>query len=427
MPTPDQPIGEHFSQTDIRKQRFLIISALFPPDIMGGAELCAYNLAHWLRGRGAEVGVLTTAKTPDEAQDEQDIDGVKVWRVWMPRAYSAFNAARAKGWQKPLWHLQDHFDPRNRKIVARILKKFKPDHIHIHVLQGIGYNALIDIAESKIPTVFFLHDLGLACFRMGMFKNGRECTKQCSLCRISSSFKARCIKQAPDMSFISPSLANLNTLAKYFPVTDKPHAVIMNASRYPLPTAPRTESDRVRLLFIGRLHATKGIDVLLTAATNLALKHAFSLTVVGSGPDEAHLREAYGALPWCTFTGFITQQEISNRIVNSDVLCIPSIWAENSPGVVIQALGLGLPVIGSDKGGIPELVEDGKNGRLVPAGDAAAWEAALGEVLKNPALLAPWRHYALEHTYKFDQDYLGQKLLDFMHSQLSQEQKIVHK
>jgi glycosyltransferase involved in cell wall biosynthesis len=79
-------------------------------------------------------------------------------------------------------------------------------------------------------------------------------------------------------------------------------------------------------------------------------------------------------------------QDISNIMVNSDILCIPSIWAENSPGVVIHALSLGLPVIGSDKAGIPELVEDGKNGLLVPPGDMLAWQVALERILDPGAL-----------------------------------------
>ena len=103
-------------------------------------------------------------------------------------------------------------------------------------------------------------------------------------------------------------------------------------------------------------------------------------------------------------------------MVNSDVLCVPSIWAENSPGVVIHALGLGLPVIGSDKGGIPELVEHNKNGMLVPPNDVTAWQNALESIFINPSMLVDWRIYAVQNTHQFDQDYLGNKILDFVYS-----------
>jgi len=396
------------------KMRFLTISAVFPPDILGGAEMSAFNLGCWLKKNGHEVGVLATAKTKEEAHGCREVNGLKMWRVWMPRPYPMFYFAKAKFWQKIIWHLQDHFDPRNRKIIANVLDEYKPDFINIHVLQGLGFNALREIGKRGIPTTYFLHDLGLACFRTSMFKNGKSCEKHCALCRVLAAYKERCVGTVPKIGFVSPSRANLEILSKYFPVKKWRTAAIMNANLYPAPTVGRTEADHVRILYIGRLAATKGVDVLLSVAQNLAKNYKFDVTVIGGGPDEAALRAKFGGEPWCKFTGFISQQEISNVIVNSDVLCIPSIWAENSPGVVIQALGLGLPVIGSDKAGIPELVENEVNGLLVPPGDLPAWETALERVLRQPSCLKPWREHALANAHKFNQDYLGSKILDFI-------------
>ena len=98
----------------------------------------------------------------------------------------------------------------------------------------------------------------------------------------------------------------------------------------------------------------------------------------------------------------------------SDVLCVPSIWRENSPGVVIHALSQGLPVIGSDKGGIPELVNHERNGLLVRAGDTDAWRRALEGVLIEPKILETWRANLAEEADLFDPVRLGQKLLEFI-------------
>jgi glycosyltransferase involved in cell wall biosynthesis len=409
----DPPIAPHNCQ-DIRNQRLLIISSLFPPDALGGAEISSYEQALWLRKQGTEVGVLTTAKVPSEAHGCREIDGLKVWRVWMPRTYPQYYFTTAKWWQKPVWHLQDHLDPRNRSIVARVLDEFNPGHINMHLLQGIGYNVMREIGKRGIPATLFLHDLGLACIRMGMFKNGHACETHCAPCKVSAAYKLGCARTNAALEFVSPSRANLEFLAKYFPVKRWRHAVIMNANKYPAPTMARSESEHIRILYVGRLHATKGAIILLEAAQNLESRYKFSLTMVGSGPDETALRAKYGHLPWCKFTGFLSHQDISNIMVNSDILCIPSIWAENSPGVVIHALSLGLPVIGSDKAGIPELVEHGKNGLLVPPGDKLAWQVALERILQDPRCLIPWRDYALENVYGFDQDYLGNKMLYFI-------------
>src|SRR5207253_6388102 len=94
--------------------------------------------------------------------------------------------------------------------------------------------------------------------------------------------------------------------------------------------------------------------------------------------------------------------------------CVPSIWRENSPGVVIHALSQGLPVIGSDKGGIPELVHHNRNGLLVPAGDTDAWRRALEGVLTEPKTLAAWRTNLAKEANLFDQEQLGHKLLQLI-------------
>jgi glycosyltransferase involved in cell wall biosynthesis len=221
------------------------------------------------------------------------------------------------------------------------------------------------------------------------------------------------------LGFCSPSRANLDRVREFVPISDRPCTVILNANAYPRPTRARNPSETVRLVYVGRLHATKGVDLLLEsvarAQETIGGRHRFGITVVGNGPEEATLRAKYGAAPWCTFTGFVSQAEVANIMVDSDLLCIPSIWFENSPGVVIQALGVGLPVLASDVGGLPELVEVDRNGRLVPPGDGAAWQAALEDVVSDPDRLGRWRAYALENTYRFDQDYIGNEILKFVH------------
>jgi glycosyltransferase involved in cell wall biosynthesis len=98
-------------------------------------------------------------------------------------------------------------------------------------------------------------------------------------------------------------------------------------------------------------------------------------------------------------------------MARSDVLCTPSIWPENSPGVVIHALELGLPVLGSDIGGIPELIDYDKNGLLIRPNDPEAWQQAIRSILDNPTQLETWGAYAKANTEKFDQDINGRKIL----------------
>ena len=176
---------------------------------------------------------------------------------------------------------------------------------------------------------------------------------------------------------------------------------------------PRTVGDRLRLLYVGRMHDAKGVDVVLRALDDMGDAGPFSLELLGSGPHEAEWRAAFADRPWVHFSGHVSRQHVADRMVQSDLLLVPSIWNENSPGVVIQALGLGLPVMASDKGGIPELVQHQVNGLLVEPGNVAAWKQALAAVIANPALLEPLRLAASADAQRFAKPALAQEILTF--------------
>ncbi|CAN5335146.1 glycosyltransferase family 4 protein [soil metagenome] len=391
--------------------RILMISTLYPPFVQGGAEISAHNLATWLAAQGHEVAVLTTAPTAaDELWDEMS-EGCRIFRVSMPRQYTVFEATTAPGWKKPLWHLQDHFDPRNRTIVDKVLDEFKPDVVNVQYLQGIGYNALKSIAERDLPTVYTLHDLGLACVKMAMFIDGKECAGLCTACGMSAKVKMGYLGKVERLGFISPSTANMAKLASLQPIGDYPQHRVLNANEYPAPRIVRSESPDLRLLYVGRLHETKGVDIVLKALDMIALNQGFRLDILGSGPDEARWREEYGDRPWLRFHGQVSLQDVADAMISSDALLVPSIWLENSPGVVIQALSLSLPVIGSDKGGIPELVSDGVNGILVEPGNVAAWHDAIKGLLDTPGRLDAMRINAGAGAIEFDKNTLGHQAL----------------
>jgi glycosyltransferase involved in cell wall biosynthesis len=97
---------------------------------------------------------------------------------------------------------------------------------------------------------------------------------------------------------------------------------------------------------------------------------------------------------------------------DSDLLLTPSLWFENSPLVVYQALHLGLPVMASRMGGLPELIEDDRNGALVPPGNESAWSARLLSVILNPALLDRWRNGAESRSDLLSIDGCGERVLE---------------
>lgn len=144
-----------------------------------------------------------------------------------------------------------------------------------------------------------------------------------------------------------------------------------------------------RILFVGRLDAVKGVPLLLDAFAAVLDTHPDSqLTIIGDGPARAKLEERAKALgSTVTFLGYQPQEEVARLLGETDIFVLPS-FAEGVPVVLMEAMASRLPVIASRVAGIPELVEDGVSGFLVPPGDLETLTARLEELLCDPALCA---------------------------------------
>ncbi len=141
------------------------------------------------------------------------------------------------------------------------------------------------------------------------------------------------------------------------------------------------------LMFVGRLAAVKGVAVLLRAIAELTPRHPdLHLTLIGEGTEQESLEELaqeLGITEQITFAGPKTQSEVAEALAASDVFVLPS-FAEGVPVVLMEAMASRQPVITTRIAGIPELVEDGVNGRLVPPGNISALAEAIEELLSAP-------------------------------------------
>jgi glycosyltransferase involved in cell wall biosynthesis len=151
-----------------------------------------------------------------------------------------------------------------------------------------------------------------------------------------------------------------------------------------LPAAPRAAGTHI--LSVGRLVPEKAQSVLLDALVQLAEREVdASVTFVGDGPDRDRLIahcHALGLDERVTFTGALGQDELPARWAAADVFCLPS-FDEGVPVVLMEAMACGLPVVTTRIAGIPELVDDGVNGVLVPPGRADLLADALEAVLRD--------------------------------------------
>lgn len=398
-------------------RRVLIVSSIFHPHVFGGAEVAAYNRARLLVRRGCDVSVVTLREqNSPPAWGEVAPEGYRLYRVASPRRQTLFDRHRTlpkKG--GILWHLQDYFDVRNHHLLGAIMDEVVPDHVEIDNLIGLGFNVLTEIGRRKIPTVYILHDLHLACLKTGMFRKGKSCARQCLRCRPAAILRQATLGGATHLGFISPSQANLEKAKKFVPVVNRSLSCVIRNVPEHVPELPqRVKSDRIRLTYAGRLDPVKGISFLLRVLDRLSPDYDFHLTVLGTGPDEESLRAEYGQKSWVTFRGFVPKQQVMSVLAASDLLCMPSLVQESYGLVTAEALQLGTPVIGSDAGGTAELVRPGVTGMLVAAGDEKAWQKALGEIFDDPGRLETWHENVVRYAHEFGEDSIWQAYESFL-------------
>jgi glycosyltransferase involved in cell wall biosynthesis len=194
--------------------------------------------------------------------------------------------------------------------------------------------------------------------------------------------------------FLSPS----NTVAERVIEWGIPRAKV-KVSRYGIDTKPfdhalpdERPDGKVTFGFVGTLAPHKGVHVLLDAMRRLPREQC-RLLVFGSDQHYSEygrmLRDMAEGLD-VTFCGAMDRSRIGKAFAAIDCLIMPSLWLENSPVVIQEAFAAGVPVIASGQGGMAELIDDGRSGRLFPAGDVMALAKHMASVLANPTTLRTW-------------------------------------
>jgi glycosyltransferase involved in cell wall biosynthesis len=156
---------------------------------------------------------------------------------------------------------------------------------------------------------------------------------------------------------------------------------------------PRTTSPILRVAFLGSLIAAKGPHVLLEAWKRIPpeLRARGSLALHGPAlhePEYVARLEALAAEAGARILGPLDRAEVPRALASIDLLVVPSVWFENAPLVIAEALAARTPLLVSDLGGMSELVEEGRGGWRFRIGDAGDLARKLGELLTDPSRLA---------------------------------------
>jgi glycosyltransferase involved in cell wall biosynthesis len=154
-----------------------------------------------------------------------------------------------------------------------------------------------------------------------------------------------------------------------------------------------TQERPLRLVYLGRLDQTKGVHVLIEAL-RLDKSLPVMLDIYGTTQGEsgaayeARVKKLAGDDRRIGFCSPAPANQVVRTLRQYDMLAVPSQWLETGPLVVLEAFAAGIPVLGSDLGGIAELITNGENGFLVHAHRRSAWLTPLRTIVTDPSMLA---------------------------------------
>ncbi|CUS77491.1 Glycosyltransferase involved in cell wall bisynthesis [Candidatus Kryptonium thompsonii] len=319
----------------------------------GGASMHVLQLMRYMRGLGHSVG-LVSAPEPRLVREAREM-GVEIFQnPYFVRRLHLVNDLRA-------------FIP-----VYKAIKKFKPDIIHAHSSKaGIIARFWSAVLNVK-PVVFTAHGW--------VFTEGKKFWKRWLLAQVERvasivTTKIICVSEHDRELAIEFKVAPPEKLLVIHNGVDP--SLFQNIVK------SQPHNDKPIVTFVGRLAPPKDLFFLIDVAENI---DNAVFWIVGDG----ELREKVQR--------YVSKKGLTDRIVlwgerydipeifsKTDIFVLPSRW-EGLPLTIIEAMMAGLPVVASNVGGVPELVEDGVNGFLVPPGDIVKFTKALQTLIENETL-----------------------------------------
>jgi glycosyltransferase involved in cell wall biosynthesis len=149
-------------------------------------------------------------------------------------------------------------------------------------------------------------------------------------------------------------------------------------------------TNNLKVAFLGRWDVSKGIEIIVKAIRNLPVEINIKLVIHGISQDEKYRQRIMQLInndARISVGKELTREELPSVLSNYDLLAVPSQWLETGPLVVLESHSVGVPVIGSNLGGIAELVKHGIDGWLVAANDIQAWTEAFTKLASDADLL----------------------------------------
>lgn len=374
-------------------------------------KILLINVYNYRKG-GSETVYFTTRQLL-EAAGHKVVTFTLKWSENQPEPTSAYfpeSKATRRGPLRQVVNMVNyfyHFEA--RRNLERLIEAEQPDVAHVHLIWGqLTPSILVALRKKGVPVVLTAHDYRIVCpaysFRNG---NGEVCEQchgrnfmpcvrnrcsggsliQSAVMAAEQSFRNRFFNPArmtDGIIFVSdfareihlrymPELAGLPLLTL--------HNIVPGAT--PCPKGALPPASESYFLYFGRLSAEKGLLTLVEAFASLPEAR---LRIAGTGPVEEQLRSFIESRRASNIEllGYRTGKPLRDLVAGANFTIVPSEWYENNPMSVIESYAAGVPVIGAETGGIPEIVADGITGFLFEPGNTASLKEAIRRASSLP-------------------------------------------
>lgn len=331
----------------------LLWSEFYPP-YRGGIENWTARLALAMADRGHRIAVVTSHYDLPLA-DVELADGIAIHRF-------QFHAALADSDLRTIAKILSG--------VAKLKRTLCPDLVHLQLQAPSAFFHMQTTAAWNCPTLSTVH---------GEFKD----------CRAGAdTLLGTVFDRSAWVAAVSHAV--LDDLRHVAPGTIPKSSCIYNGAEL-LPAAPQpSQNGGITILCGGRLVKEKGLDLLLSAFQQVAESTpAAKLVISGDGPERASLElqaEALGISRLVRFLGWIPEESLRRQMELATMVVLPSRWREGFGLYALEAMLAGTPVIAARVGALPEVIQDGVTGLIVPREDSAALRDAILKLVHNPAL-----------------------------------------
>ncbi|MDD3149738.1 MAG: glycosyltransferase family 4 protein [Candidatus Gastranaerophilales bacterium] len=377
--------------------KILIVQNFFTS--LGGAEKSAYQEAQLLRKKNHEIYFYSTNKEPFFEQNYKFSSNFPQYIDY--RTLSKIDSL--KYLFRPLYNKEAE------KKLGIFLKEIKPDIVHCHNIYYHLSPSVINICEkNKVPVVMTLRDCRLFCPSGTMMKGKDYCKND--LCLSGNPFYClinKCKDNSYSKSAIVTSEYLFNRFRKFY---DKiSYFICLSEAIYDIAKKSGIKEERLVLInnflndedidnsskysdkdyffYAGRLSGEKSVHTLLEAANMLPQA---KIRIAGSGDEEENLKQLAKKMNLSNveFLGFKNNSELEEEYKNCIAAILPCNWFENFPRGVMEAFNWSKPAIGSRIGGIPEMIDHGKNGFTFEPGNSCELKIYMEKLYNDRNLAA---------------------------------------